>query len=173
MSKIRRHSRIEDELPLEIREQVDRLLIEGGATYDDIRDWLAERGYDISRSAIGRYGQDFMGTYRRLRIIEDKARALVSEAGDGMALDEAVSKMFSQMILEALVAGDLDLKKQGRLIGDFAKLQSSTVQRERLKSELRKKAQAAAEEVAEVARKGGLSEDAIRQIEEQVLGITR
>ena len=39
----RKHGRIQDELPAEIREQVDRLLIEGGVTYDDIKAFLEEK----------------------------------------------------------------------------------------------------------------------------------
>jgi hypothetical protein len=173
MAKVRKHSRIDDELPAEVRGQVDRLLIEGGATYDDIRDFLAEQGYDISRSAIGRYGKDFLNTYQRLRVAEDQARSLVSEVGDGLALDEAASKLLMQQVLELLISTELTPKERMSLMKSVAFLQSSSVQREKLKSELRKKAETAVGEVAQIAKNGGLSDEAIRQIEEQVLGIVR
>jgi hypothetical protein len=172
-AKVRRHGRIQDELPVEIREQVDRLIVEGGCTYDDIKAFLDEAGYDISRSAIGRYGKEFLDSYRRLRVIEDKSRALISEVGDGLVLEEATSKILMQRALECLLDGDLDAKESASLMKGVAQLQSSSVQREKLKKELRGKVEQTAGEIAAAARSGGLSEDLIRQIEEQVLGIVR
>ncbi|WP_028320387.1 phage protein Gp27 family protein [Desulfatiglans anilini] len=172
--KIRRnHGRVRDELPPEIRQQVDRLMIEGGVTYDDIKAYLDAQGYDISRSAIGRYGKDFLATYQRLKIIEDKSRALVSEAGDGMVLEEAASKLFAQMILEAQMSGELDIKELPRIVSDFAKLQSSVVSRERLKKDFAEKVQKTAADVVESVRGKGLSEEAAEEIRKKILGISR
>lgn len=166
----RRHGRIRDELPAEIREQVDRLLIEGGSTYDDIKAYLDAEGYDISRSAIGRYGADFMNTYQRLRVVEEKSRALVSEAGDGMVLEEAAGKLFAQMILEAQMDGSLDITKLPRIISDFARLQASTVLRERLKKEFRNKAEKA---VADAEKRAAdmTKEELIRFMKENIYGL--
>jgi hypothetical protein len=168
--QVRKHGRVQDDLPLEIRHQVDRLLIEGGSTYDDIKAFLAESGYDISRSAIGRYGKDFMGTYQRLRIIEDKSRALVSEVGDGMILEEAASKLFAQKIIEAQMDGSLDIKELPRIISDFARLQASVVLREKLKSEIRKKADKAVEDIERKTGKD-LSPETLQYIKEHIYGI--
>jgi hypothetical protein len=169
----RRHSSISDELPAELRAQVDRLLIEPGNTYEDIRAFLVQEGHDISRSAIGRYGQKFLSVYQQLRVIEDKSRALVSEAGDGMVLEEAASKLFAQMILEAQMSGKLDIKKLPRIISDFAKLQASSVLRERLKKEFAEKIKNTADAVSKVARQKGLSEEAAEDIRRKILGITK
>ncbi len=168
----RKHGRVRDELPVEVREQVDRLLIEQ-ATYDEIKALLDSEGYDISRSAIGRYGKDFMSAYQNLRIIEDKSRALVSEAGDGMILEEAAAKLFSQMILEAQLSGKLDIQKLPRIISDFAKLQSSTVSRERLKREIAEKVAKTADDVARAVKKGGLSDETAEEIRKKIMGISR
>jgi Bacteriophage Mu, Gp27 len=170
----RSHGRVRDDLPPEIREQVDRLLIEPGITYDDIKAHLAEQGYDISRSAIGRYGKDFLNVYQQLKVIEDKSKALVSKAGDGMILEEAASKLFSQMILEAQMSGELDIKTLPRIISDFAKLQTSTVLRERLKKELvekvRKQAlEDAANAMGKTAKQAGVSDETIKIIRRDVL----
>lgn len=168
---VRRHGRVNDELPREIREQVDRLLIEGGSTYDEIRDFLASQGYDISRSAIGRYGKDFLACYQRLRVIEDKSRALVSEVGDGLVLEEAASKLFAQMILEAQISGDLDIKELPRIISDFAKLQASNVMRERYKREIKAKVEKTAADVEKTAKKGGLTPETAAEIRKKILGL--
>jgi len=173
MGRVRCHGRIRDELPQEVREKVDRLLVEGGSTYDDIRDFLAAEGYDISRSAIGRYGKDWLNTYQRLRIAEDKARTLVSEVGDGLALDEAASRLLMQQVLELLISTELTPKERASLMKSVAILQSSSVQREKLKKELRSKVEEVAEEVTQTARRGGMSDELIREMEERVLGIIR
>lgn len=173
MGRVRCHGRIRDELPQEVREQVDRLLVEGGSTYDDIRDFLAAKGYDISRSAIGRYGKHWLNTYQRLRIAEDKARTLVSEVGDGLALDEAASRLLMQQVLELLISTELETKERASLMKSVAILQSSSVQREKLKKELRSKVEEVAEEVTQTARRGGMSDELIREMEERVLGIIR
>lgn len=170
MDTRRRHGRIRDELPAEVRAQVDRLLIEN-ATYDDVKAFLDEGGYDISRSAVGRYGKDFMNAYQQLKIIEDKSKTMVSEAGDGMVLEEAVSKMFARMILEAQLTDELDIKKIPRIIGDFARLQKSVVDRERLKRDFADRAAKAARAVDRIAKKGGLSDAAAEQIRKKILGI--
>ena len=169
--KVRRHSRIGDELPQELKREVDRLLVEGNVTYDDIKAFLEEKGYDISRSAIGRYGKEFLASYQRLRVIEEKSRALVSEAGDGMVLEEAAAKIFAQKIVEAQLLDGFDVLENPRLIADFAKLQSSTVARERFKRELKEKVEKTAESVVRTARQGGLSEEKAEEIRKKILGI--
>lgn len=169
--KVRRHSRIGDELPQELKREVDRLLVEGNVTYDDIKAFLEEKGYDISRSAIGRYGKEFLASYQRLRVIEEKSRALVSEAGDGMVLEEAAAKIFAQKIVEAQLLEGFDILENPRLIADFAKLQSSTVARERFKRELKEKVEKTAESVVKTARQGGLSDEKAEEIRKKILGI--
>ena len=170
MAQIRRkRGRIRNELAPEIREQVDRLLIEG-ATYEKVREFLARRGIEIGRSSIGRYGKDFLNAYGRLRVVEDKSRALVSETGDGLVLEEAASKIFAQMVIEAQLADKIDIIEIPRLISDFAKLQSSSAQRERVKATLQKKTQRVIEE-AEKGKEKMSKEEILSFIKERVYGL--
>jgi len=170
-SKVRRHSRIIDELPAEIRQELDNLLVQNELTYDDIVKWLASKGYDFSRSSVGRYGKDFFANYRKLRIIEEKSRTLVSEAGGSLVLDEAASKLFAQAILELQLEGKFDLKKNSRILADFAKLQAASIMRERMKQDFAKKTAAAAEDVVKIVKKSGLSEQKAEEIRNKILGI--
>jgi hypothetical protein len=168
--KIRKRSRIDTELPVEVRQETDRLLIEG-ATYEEISAYLKANGHDISKSSVGRYGKDFLNLYRRIRVMEDKSRALSSEPGE-MALEEAASKLFTGEILELLMAHTLDIGEKSRIIGDFAKLQSSSVARERLKSDTRKKIDAKLSDLESKARKGtGLDPETLRRVREEIYGI--
>ena len=168
--KVRRRSKVDTDLPKEVREEVDRLLIEN-ATYEEISGYLKAKGHDISKSSIGRYGKNFLNLYRDIRILEDKSKAITSESGEGMSLEEATSKLFTKQILELLFSGGIDLSEKSKLIGEFAKLQSSSVARERLKADIKKKAEEAAESVVETVRKGGLSEEKANEIKRKILGI--
>ena len=147
-TKVRRRSKVETLLPRELRDEVDRLLIEG-ATYEEVAAHCRARGYDISRSSIGRYGKEFLNTYRRVRIIEDQARALQSEPGEGLLLEEAASKLFLRQVLELLLRAEIDLLEMPRILSDFAKLQQSSVARERLKAQSAARLKEAGEKVAE------------------------
>ena len=172
-SKVTRtHSRIATELPPDVRREIDRLLVEGNATYEEISSYLASKGHDISKSAIYRYGRKFLIAYRKLRVVQDQSRALVADAGDdAMLLEEAAAKIFAQKILEAQLDGSFSVLELPRLVSDFAKLQSSSIMRERLKAELRKKVTVAAEHAVKVARSGGLTEEKAAEIRKKILGI--
>jgi hypothetical protein len=170
---VRRHSTVTTELPREIRAEVDRLLLEPGVTYDDITEFIKGRGHDISRSAVGRYGKEFMAAYQRLRQVEDQARSLVSEAGEGLVLEEAASKLFAQQILEALVDNKMVVTDKAKLIDAFAKLQASSTMREKFKSEIANRASSAAEKVEKIARKGGLTIETVQAIRREILGIVK
>ena len=171
-TKIRRHSKVETELSAEIKTQVDRLLIEN-ATYEEIAEFLKTKGHDISKSSIGRYGKDFLNRYKRLRMIEDQSRTLVSEAGSGMVLEEAASKIFSQQIIEMLLDAGMEPKSLPKLAMAFSMLQSSSVSREKLKSDLVRRVAKVSEDVTKIAKKSGLSDNAASQIREKILGINK
>jgi hypothetical protein len=137
-TKTRRHSKVETELTPEIKAQVDRLLIEN-ATYEEIAAFLKEKGIEISKSSIGRYGKEFLNAYKRLRMIEDQSRTLKSDAGDGLVIEEAASKIFTQQVLEMLLDSGLDTKDLPKLMLSFSALQSSSISREKMKQDFEKK----------------------------------
>lgn len=155
----------------DLLEQVDRLLVEG-SSFEEIGAFLADQGHDIKQTTIGRYGEGFLQCLRRLRIIEEKSRALASDDESGLAMGEAASRLFAQMIIEAQLKGEIDIKVLPKLLADFARLQSSNVQRERLRREFRARAEKAAEEVGRKTAKGGLSDETADWIRRKILGIT-
>ena len=170
-AKIRRRSRVETELPAQLREQANRLLLEG-ITYEDMAAWSLERGYDISRSSWGRYGKEFFEAYQAVKRFEDQSKAMTGEAGDGMTMEEALSKVLLQKIMAAVTGANFDLLEVPRLISDFAKLQSSNIQREKLKDEYAKRVREAAESVGKIAKQGGMSEETVTEIQKRILGIS-
>jgi hypothetical protein len=56
-------------------------------------------------------------------------------------------------------------------MGDFAKLQSSSILRERLKDDFRGKLDKAADEVVKAVKKQGLSEEKAAEIRKKILGV--
>lgn len=172
MNKKRSHSKIATALSSEDLRELNKELTTPGVTYDDIVGWLGKRGYQISRSAVGRYGKDFLTRLERLKEVETKARAIVSDIGDGLAMEEAASKIFVQKVLEHLLTvDDLAGQKFGSLMMAFSKLQASSTAREKLKADLKEKVVEAADEVKKDAKSRGLSEEAAEEIRQKILGI--
>ncbi|MBI5634871.1 MAG: DUF3486 family protein [Nitrospirae bacterium] len=170
--KIRRHGKVHT-LPPEIRKEVDDLLTEPGTTYEDIAEFLKAKGHDIGKSSIGRYGKDYLSTYQRLRIVEDQARTLVSEAGEGLVLDEAGGKLVAQRLIEILMSSDIDIADNPKLLSAFASMQKANIAREKLKADLKDRVVKTADDVTKIAKKSGLSEDAAAQIRNKILGISK
>jgi hypothetical protein len=167
-TKIRRHGKVH-ELPEEVRKEVDTLLIEN-ATYEEISEYLKSKGYDISKSSVGRYGKDFLNQIREIRIIEDQAKTITSNSDDVMALEEAGTKLFAKQIIEMLLANRININKIPRIVSDFARLQSSSVLRERMKAEFRKKAEKAFKK-AERQMKKLSKEELIKILREEIYGL--
>jgi hypothetical protein len=158
------------DLPPEILAQVNRFLVEG-ESYEEISTFLSAEGYEISKTAIGRYGKEFLEYCRRLRVIEEKSRTLAAGEESGLVMGEAAARLFVIEILEAQLAGEMNLADFPKLLSDFSRLQSSNVQRERLRREFRGRVEKAAEEVKQSVREGGLSDKAAEEIRRKILGI--
>ncbi len=157
------------DLPVDVLDQVDRLLVEG-TSYEDISDFLAEQGFEISKTAIGRHGEEFFETCRKLRVMEEKSRVLASHGGEGLILEEAASRLLAQTILEALLSGEIQKDLLPKILSDFTRLQSSNVQREKLRESMRR-TEKSAEDEDESGRRGGLSDEAAAEIRRKILGL--
>jgi len=53
-----RRSSVLSRLPVEVRTEVDRMLIQGSYADTEIVEWLQAKGYVISKSALGRYAKN-------------------------------------------------------------------------------------------------------------------
>lgn len=169
-ARTRRHSKIHH-LPENVRAEVNQLLLEPNVKYEDIAAHLKAKGIAISKSAVGRYGMEFLNKVRDLRQVEDKARELLSgEGSDLMVLEEAVAKLVSEKLLSLLIKGTLDPTKHAKLVGEFAKLQASSVRREQLKAALREKVKGLAEKV-EKTMKGKVDSATVRKVVREIYGL--
>lgn len=172
MGHVRRRTKIETDLPRDLREQLNRLLLEG-MTYEEGAAWCQRHGHDISKSSLGRYGKTFFEAYQKIIQFEDQSRALTSAVDEGMPMEEAVGKMLLQKVMAALIDGSADVTENSRLLSDVAKLQSAHVQRNKFKIDLETRAKKTADEVDKIVKKGGLSEAVAEDIRARILGIVK
>jgi hypothetical protein len=180
-----RRSKLLD-LPSDLREAVNQRLVAGGfAGYEALAEWLndelAARGLElrISKSAVHRHGEQFEAKLERLRVATEQARALADGAEDDEgAMNEALVRLVQTETFDVLMTlGEMEPEQKARVMGKLnvgiARIVRASVSAKKWRQEIREKARAAAEVIKETARRSGLSDDVIRTIEEQVLGISR
>lgn len=169
-----------DQLPPEIREKLNQMMIQRGfAGYDgmvkDANAMISEAGYELtlSRSGLAYYGQEFEAKCEAIRIATEQAKAIVGVVGDDEGnLNEALIRMIQQLSFDILVKskdGDLGdiLPKMGVMV---AKLSKASVDQRKDRREIRKQAkEEAATVVDEMARQQGMNEDQARFWRDKVL----
>ncbi len=161
-------------LPDEIRDELERKLLTGGfSDYAALESWLRDQGFEISRSAIHRFGKDFQAKCEAIKIATEQAKAIVGVVGDDEGnMNEALIRLIQQLSFDILVKNqDEDivdiLPKMGVMI---AKLSKASVDQKKWATEMRKKTLLeAADTVEETARERGLSEADVQFWRERVL----
>ena len=163
-----RRSTIE-KLPEDVRRWLERALTESGFSgYNELESLLRERGYVISKSAI--------------HPATEAARMLTEGAADDQdARSEAVIALIQTELFESIVQlqeaeeGEVDPKERVALLSKVAKnvatLSRASVNLKKFQSEVRARAQQAASNAEKIARKGGLSSDAVQALRREILGI--
>lgn len=173
MTNRRTHPKIAD-LPDDLREQIHKKITEG-YTYQEISEWITSAGHPISKSAVGSYGKNYLTKLEKLRLAREQARTIVEEGSDKPATEliEAASSLTQQLVLEYLVDNSLDLSevRADRLIQALSMLEKSTVAREKLKLESRRKAEMAVKNIEDVAASKGIDPETLRKIKEEIYGI--
>lgn len=142
MNKRRSHHKI-GSFPDALQEAVNRKLVEG-FTYEEVTDFLNGSGMKIGKSSVARYGKDFLSRLEQLKVVKEQARAIVVESGDAPATEmaEAANQLAIQMIMEILMEADkgrLEKEKLTNVLRALAQLEKSSVARETLKLQWKKK----------------------------------
>jgi hypothetical protein len=163
-------------LPKDDREWLEKQLLERNfADYDGLTAALADRGLEISRSALGRFGKEFKDHCENIKRITDMAQILTAEIGDDAnAIGDAALRSMQAQLLDALPSYDWD-RLQSMEPGDLSlaisRLSRAGVNQKKWMTEVRTKAKAVAESVEKTTKKAGLSADAIATIKREILGI--
>lgn len=162
-------------LPEAVRQTLDRKLVEHGfQDYEDLSEWLHGKGYEISKSAVHRYGQEFEARLAALRLASAQAKEIVTAIGDNEgAMGDALTSLAQEKAFQVLMnleAEDEEISLD-KLMTSIARLNRTGIQQKKFQQEMREKARAAAEEVEEITRQEGLSDDVAATIREKILGI--
>jgi hypothetical protein len=170
-------------LPEEIRAELNRRLVKHAfADYEALAAWLAEQGFQIGKSTVHRYGQKLERKLEAIRASTEAARSIADAAPDDADLrSAAVMSLVQTEIFDVLVNlqeatdEDVDQVTRVKLLSQAAKniatLSRASVHQKKWQAELHERVQAAANDVERIARKGGLSDETIKQIRSQLMGI--
>lgn len=164
-------------LPKEIREAFEKKLIGGGfCDYEGLASWLTEQGFEISRSAVHRYGQEFESKLSAIKLATEQARAITEAVGDEEGvMGDALTRLCQEKAFKVLVEMQdpdpekADISKMGIMI---ARLNRAAVTQKKWMAEARQKAQKAVENIEEKTKAKGLSPEALKIIKEEIYGIT-
>jgi len=140
-----------DELPKDIKTEVDVMLADTSNTYEHISEILKMQGFDISKSSIGRYAVRSNSAMQRLleaqaqtdklvQIIQKNPDADYSEAGMRLLMDGLVNRL-------ATAEDEFDtmpLDEVGRLITSLSR---TKVYKDKVRQQMKKKADLAFEEL--------------------------
>jgi len=183
-------STIETGLDEEDRKALDQLIAAGRLSLNGLLEWLGEKGYDISRSALHRHVQKIDAMGAKLRQSRTMTEALVKELGpditegkQGRLLVEVLRSLVFDH-LAAQMADDGEGGGTGLASNDFFflakamkemasanKIDLDRDQAIRADAEKKVKAEAAIA-VDAVIKQAGLTKDTVASIKAAILGIS-
>ena len=170
------------QIPEDVRKQLDAALVRRGFSgYDALETWLHGLGIEISKSSIHRYGKNLERKLSAIKASTEAARLIAEAAPDdanlrsgaGMAILE--TEIFDMLVgLQDAELEDDPVKRAkilSSLAGNYAKLSRASIHQKKHELEIRTKLEAAADKVARLAKKGGLSAGTVDSIKREILGI--
>lgn len=140
-----------DELPGDLRIKVDVMLADTSNTYEYISQFLKGEGYDISKSSVGRYATRTNNAMQRLLEAQaqtDRLIQVVKENPEADYTEAAILLTMNGLLNKVATAeeefNEMPLDKAGRLI---ASLSRTKVYKDRVKQDMRRKADIAFREM--------------------------
>jgi hypothetical protein len=160
------------QLPPEVKAWLDQALVESNFSgYEALSTELAERGFSIGKSALHTYGQGFEERLSALKMASEQAKAVVAAAPDEEgAVNEALMRLVQEHLFKLLMSqdGKIDLPKVAKAVAELGR---AAVVQKKWQAEVRAKAEAAAQNVEKIAKKGGLNADTVAAIRREILGV--
>jgi len=138
-----------DQLPDEVRSEVDEMIIDTTITYQEISEWIKKQGFEVSKSSVGRYAMRTTGATQRLIEAQKQTEALVSVIKRNPDIDYTDAGLM--MLMDGLVKklstaeeefDNMPLDKAGRLITAISR---TKVYKDRVKQDMKKKVELAFE----------------------------
>lgn len=172
-----RRKKILLDLPDEVREELDRRLIENHFSgYVELSEWLDGLGYSISKSTAHKYGQELEERINQLQRATEQAKIIAESVGDDEnAMGEALSRLAQHKAFEVLMhaSGDPEKISFPALCRAIADLNRSSISVKQYRAEVKKRAKDAAEKIKQQAKQGGLSNEALEIIDKTIFEIVQ
>lgn len=171
-----------DTLPTEVRRWLERALTENNFTgYAELESLLKEKGYSITRSSLQRFGYKMEQQLARVRAATEAARLLAREAGDdpddrSAGLITLVQTEMTDILMRLQESRENDdpfarAKLLATASKNIATLTRASVNLKRYQAEVRERVERAAAAAEKIARKGGLSAEAVQALRREILGV--
>lgn len=132
-----------ERLPSHVKMQVDLKLMDTANTYKGMSEWLKSEGYEISKSAIGRYAIRSSRAAQRVAETLQRTQAIAQavEAHPDLDYTKAASMVLMDGLMQRVSTAEEDftempLDKAGRLI---ASLSRNAMYEKRIRQDVKKK----------------------------------
>ncbi|HLW69760.1 MAG TPA: phage protein Gp27 family protein [Candidatus Binataceae bacterium] len=166
-------------LPLALRRELEqRLADESYWSLSELSAWLATKGYQISRTALGRYRRRYRKQLDALMSASEQARVIAECAeGDEGRMTEALSRLVQQRLFDVLVecARPLETPDLARIARTINDLGRATISQRRWLTEMQQRLERqqseAAAQVGALERTGGLTRATAHAMRNVLLGI--
>ncbi|HHO59900.1 MAG TPA: DUF3486 family protein [Thiotrichales bacterium] len=164
-------------LPTETKAWLDQELVRRGFSgYSELAEMLASRGYELSRSALGRYGKKFKDEQKQLKQSIEMAKAFAEVIGDdGAAMNQTLTALMQQELMTVIRNGQYDEEiKLPELARSIASLNRSDINTRKYQIEQAARKQAiadAADAVEQAAIEKGMDSHAVDFWRKRVLGV--
>lgn len=174
-----------DQLNAEDKAWLDaRFRDQGFCGYVEIAELLAERGYNVSKSSVHRYGQKLE---QKLAAVQASTQAaiMISEAApdDADQRSAAVMSLIQTELFNSLIAlqesNDPDTSAADRIElmakcgKGIASIMQASIGQKKWMLDVRDRVEKAVQAVDSIAKKGGLSAEAAAAIRKEILGIAK
>lgn len=163
-----------DKLPSPVKTWLDNALVEGNFSgYELLEAELKARGFDIGKSSLHRYGQEFEDKLSAIRIATEQAKAITDAIPDDAgAMNDALIRLVQQKAFDTLVNLEegASIKDIGLMV---ARLSNASVKQKQWQAEARAKIGAKMDAMEGEAKtgKGKFDLETLRRVREELYGI--
>lgn len=159
-----------EKLSNEDRKWLEQALLDRNfCDYDGLMRLLAERGLEVSRSAVGRFGKKYKAYIEDIKRSTDMARLMAEEVGDDAnVVGDATIRMMQVKIFDALQDFDFEKLKEAKpsqMIRAIAELNRATVNQKKWMAQAKAKLEASKEALSALVQQGP-TEETLKRAEE-------
>lgn len=164
-----------EQLPPDVKAWLDRALADSNfSEYQALSDVLKARGYNISKSALNRYGQNFEDRLAALRMASEQAKAIVDASPDDEgAVNDSLMRLVQERLFNLLLAEDakVDLPKAAKAIAELGR---ATIQQKKFAIEQNARKQLIQEQrqkLDELGKSGAVEVEILNKVIQAAYGL--